>query len=115
MTAQQLPDAQAELKDLPHRPASDMKRWREVMVENAGKPVLITNHGVPQAVVLPVATYVQLLQSAQGSNPLQALQQQFDDRLACLDRHDSMQRVQSAFDATPEEIGKMATSPLFPA
>ncbi len=115
MTAQQLPDGQGELKDLPHRPASDMKRWREVMAENAGKPVVITNHGAPQAVVLPVATYIQLVRSAQESSPLLTLQQQFDDRLSSLDRHDSMQRVQSAFDATPEEIGKMATSPLFPA
>lgn len=53
------------------------------------------------------------MRSAQESNPLLTLQKQFDGPPSRLDRHGSVQRVQSAFDATPEKVGKMAT-PLVP-
>lgn len=43
------------------------------MAENVGKSVVITDHGAPQAVVLPVATSIQLVRAAQESNPLLTL------------------------------------------
>ncbi len=77
---------------LPHAPASDVKKlgWRGVMqvVTRNGK-LVVTHHNRPEAVILPAAEYERMLALLQAAGEkdrqqLDALRQQFDARLACL-------------------------------
>ena len=77
---------------LPQVPAADMKRrgWRGIMREVASRgSVLVTNHAQPEAVIVPAAEYVRLLEIAKGAESkteteLDALRLRFDKRLAAL-------------------------------
>ena len=80
------------MDDLPHTPASDVKKlgWRGVMraVARDGK-VVVTNHNKPEAVILPAEEYTRLLELLREAGEkdrllLDGLRRQFDERLACL-------------------------------
>jgi PHD/YefM family antitoxin component YafN of YafNO toxin-antitoxin module len=77
---------------LPTVPASDVKKrgWRGVMRTLARDgAVVVTNHDEPEAVILPVDTYEALVDlveqtRSRAATELDALRQQFDERLAVL-------------------------------
>jgi len=82
----------APIAALPATTASDMKRqgWRGVMaaVRREGH-LLITNHNVPEAVILPPEQYDQLVSAARrglaAPDPeLAALRLRFRERMQCL-------------------------------
>ena len=73
-------------------PASQVKRrgWRGVMrTLGTEGVVLVTNHGEPEAVILPPDAYASLLERIEQAEPrieddLEALRRRFDERLAAL-------------------------------
>ena len=80
------------LEDLPRTPASDLKKlgWRGVMksVSRTGA-VAVTNHNVPEAVILSTEAYDAMMQALDEANAsatatLDVLRRRFDDRLASL-------------------------------
>lgn len=100
------------MDDLPHTPASDVKKlgWRGVMrvVARSGK-VVVTNHGRPEAVVLSSADYAALLADAEigrskRRDELDALRQQFDERLRRLREPGAGDRFDALFDE-PLDLG----------
>src|SRR5690625_1722760 len=90
-----------EIDNLPHKPASDVKKlgWRGVMraVGREGK-VVVTNHKTPEAVILSVHEYDAIRRALQEVNvaqepALELLRKRFDERLASLQTADADQRL----------------------
>lgn len=95
-----------ELMQLPHAPASDVKKlgWRGMMraLQRDGA-LVVTNHNRPEAVILSAETYSALQRSAQqgvvqSEAALDALRQRFDARLAALQTEESAARLRAAFN-----------------
>src|SRR4051812_33427344 len=89
------------LTQLPHTPASDVKKlgWRGLMkaVRSSGK-IVVTNHNEPEAVILSAEEYADLMRSAQQTASqtevaLAALRQRFDQRLSVLQSADVGNRL----------------------
>src|SRR5690625_7602149 len=89
-----------QIENLPHKPASDVKRvgWRGVMqtVGREGK-VVVTNHRRPEAVILSIDEYDAIRQALQRvaarSEPaLEAPRRPFAERLASLQAPDASAR-----------------------
>lgn len=99
------PNPYGSLDHLPRTPASDVKKlgWRGVMeaVQNEGS-VLITNHGRPEAVIVPVAEYERLQRGSDAA--MEALRREYDERLACLNEPGAHEIIDSLFD-TPTDLG----------
>ena len=70
--------------DTPVHPASEVKAgWSRILREVARHgEVIVTNHNRPQAVVVDIETYTDLVRRAQANDPLKALQDEFDRKLA---------------------------------
>lgn len=85
------------LSHLPTAPASTVKRegWKGVMRSLSGEGrLVVTNHNEPEAVILSIQEYDRLIKAARSSanaatDPLQALRDRFDARLATLDTSDA--------------------------
>jgi len=86
---------------LPATSASDMKRqgWRGVMatVRREGH-LVITNHNIPEAVILPPEQYDRLVNAAQQAlsqpdSKLEALRTRFRERMKRLDSEDAEVRM----------------------
>lgn len=97
---------------LPHTPASDVKKlgWRGVMraIGRTGK-VVVTHHNEPEAVILSVEEYGEIMQALQEAgareeSALETLRQQFDQRLAVLQAKDAGQRLR-AVARNPAALG----------
>lgn len=71
-----------------------------------GGSVVITKHAAPKAVLLSMAEF----EALGGSRPpdLNALSDEFDCLLARLQKPRNRKALQSAFDATPSELGRLA-------
>lgn len=91
------------LAKLPRTPASDLKKlgWRGMMnaVRSKGK-ILVTNHDEPEAVIIPVAEYDDLVRLAEQSevqteSALANLRQSFDERLSVLQGQTAATRLQA--------------------
>ncbi|GIX24218.1 MAG: hypothetical protein KatS3mg122_1449 [Caldimonas sp.] len=99
-----------------HRtPASDVKKlgWRGVMrqLQTQG-PVLITHHRQPEAVILPVQAYAELLARAQqAAEPaeaaLEALRRRFDERLSVLNAAEAGERLRGLMDGPARLHGEV--------
>lgn len=109
------------LEDLPHTPASDVKKlgWRGVMktVARHGK-VVVTNHNQPEAVILPVDEYDRLLQLLRAAGDkdramLDALRRKYDARLAWLNEPGAGETLDSLFDKPLDLDGKIFTGREF--
>lgn len=101
--------------DLPLWPAADIKRagWKALMEKVVKGPVKVTHHGKDQAVVLTPAQYAALVEAAAAApSPLEVLERRFDERLAMLSRPDAAKRLQTAFEASPEQMSKLSDLPL---
>ena len=103
------------IEDLPRTPASDVKKlgWRGVMkaIGRSGK-VVVTNHNAPEAVILSAEEYdaIQraLLEAGAGNaSALEALRQQFDQRLASLQAADAGDRLRSVMRGPARLGGKV--------
>jgi prevent-host-death family protein len=88
---------------LPRTPASDLKKlgWRGMMnaMRSKGR-LLVTNHNEPEAVIIPVAEYDDLMRlaeqsQAQTESALASLRRSFDERLSALQDPSASARLQS--------------------
>jgi prevent-host-death family protein len=103
------------IEDLPRTPASDVKKlgWRGVMkaIGRSGK-VLVTNHNAPEAVILSAEEYDAIQRAlheagAGSASALDALRQQFDQRLASLQAADAGDRLRSVMRGPARLGGKV--------
>ncbi|MBI3147481.1 MAG: type II toxin-antitoxin system Phd/YefM family antitoxin [Betaproteobacteria bacterium] len=103
------------LAQLPHAPASDVKKlgWRGLMrtIRSEGK-LVVTNHDEPEAVILSTDEYADLMRAAQQTamqteNALAALRQRFDQRLAVLQSPDAADRLRDVMRAGARLKGKV--------
>jgi len=89
------------ISQLPTAPASTIKRegWKGVMRSLSGiGRLVVTNHNEPEAVILSTQEYDRLVKAAHSAanainDPLQALRDRFDARLATLDSPDAGHRL----------------------
>ncbi|MGV8931632.1 MAG: type II toxin-antitoxin system prevent-host-death family antitoxin [Luteimonas sp.] len=84
--------------DTPVRSASEVKSgWSGIVREVARHgEVIVTHHGRPQAVVVDVEAYADLVRRAQASDPLDLLAAEFDRRFATLDTPAGASRLRRA-------------------
>ncbi|MFT4179090.1 MAG: type II toxin-antitoxin system prevent-host-death family antitoxin [Thermomonas sp.] len=109
------------LDALPQTPASDVKKlgWRGVMkVVNREGKIIVTNHGHPEAVLLSLEDYDEMLAAAeigraQRQAELETLRRQFDERLACLNEPGAGDKLMSIFDKPFSYEGKIFTGDEF--
>jgi PHD/YefM family antitoxin component YafN of YafNO toxin-antitoxin module len=103
------------LVQLPHTPASDVKKlgWRGLMktIRTSGK-LVVTNHDEPEAVIMSTEEYTTLMQAArqtatQTESALLALRQRFDQRLATLQSPDAGDRLRNVMRAGAKLEGKV--------
>jgi prevent-host-death family protein len=71
-----------------------------------GKVVVVTRHDAPRAVMLSVDAYEGL--AGDEVVDLGALREEFDAFVASLQSPEAPARLQAAFEATPEEVGRAA-------
>lgn len=105
----------AALALLPHTTASDVKKlgWRGLMktIRSKGKMV-VTNHNEPEAVILSVEEYAELIQLVRTSqmntaSTLDTLRQQFDQRLSTLQAADAGDRLRAIMKGPAKLEGKV--------
>lgn len=103
------------LANLPRMPASNLKKlgWRGMMntLRSTGK-LLVTNHAEPEAVIFSMEEYDALMQiversEAQTESTLVALRNDFDQRLAVLQRQSTAARLQSTIRGRGKLGGKV--------
>ncbi|HZE42748.1 MAG TPA: hypothetical protein VE058_03125 [Steroidobacteraceae bacterium] len=115
MTIPVKPPAFLPLAKLPRTPASDLKKlgWRGMMIALRSKgKLLVTNHDEPEAVIIPVAEYEDLMRLAQQSeaqteSALANLRQSFDERLSVLQGRSAATRLQSTIRGPANLGGKV--------
>jgi len=89
--------------ELPTAPASEVKKrgWRGMMrMARDHGAVVVTNHNEPEAVIVPMAAYTRLLESAQQKESdhaaaLDKLRRKFDRQLAVLNQPDVAERMEA--------------------
>jgi prevent-host-death family protein len=115
MTTSTKPAAFLPLAKLPRTPASDLKKsgWRGMMnaLRSKGK-LVVTNHGEPEAVIIPVAEYDAIMQlveqaEAQTESTLANLRRTFDERLSVLQGRSAATRLQSTMRDRAKLGGKV--------
>jgi len=103
------------IEDLPHTPASDVKKlgWRGVMktIGRKGK-VVVTNHNEPEAVILSTEEYDAILlalrqAASNDESTLDVLRHRFDERLASLQAADAGDRLRSLMRGPAKLGGKV--------
>jgi antitoxin Phd len=106
--------AQGELADLTQVPATRFKNELAAMFEQAarGRPVAITRHGAPKAVLISYEEFQAL--AAARSPSLGALEAEFDALLAAMQSPASKRGLASAFDAPAAAIGRAAVKAAAP-
>jgi PHD/YefM family antitoxin component YafN of YafNO toxin-antitoxin module len=96
-------DAFLPTAKLPRAPASDVKKlgWRGMMNAMRSKgTLLVTNHDEPEAVIIAVAEYEDLMRlaeqsQAQAESALASLRRSFDERLSSLRDPSASARLRS--------------------
>ena len=96
-------------------PASDVKKdgWRGLMrTLDQAEAVVVTNHKEPEAVILSVEAYGELLTIARlaesrAASELEALRRGFDERLAALRAPDAGARLRSVMRSPSKLHGKV--------
>jgi prevent-host-death family protein len=103
------------ISQLPTAPASTIKRegWKGVMRSLSGVGrLVVTNHNEPEAVILSIQEYDRLIKAARSAanavnDPLQALRDRFDARLATLDAPDAGHRLRDLMASPGALDGKV--------
>jgi prevent-host-death family protein len=112
MTIPIRPAAFLPLAKLPRIPASDLKKlgWRRMMnaLRSKGR-LLVTNHHEPEAVIIPVAEYEDLMRlaaqsEAEAESALANLRRSFDERLSLLQGQSAATHLQSTIRG-PAKLG----------
>jgi prevent-host-death family protein len=115
MTISAKPVVFLPLAKLPRTPASDLKKlgWRGMMnaLRSKGK-LVVTNHGEPETVIIPVAEYDAIMQlieqsQAQTESALADLRRTFDERLSVLQGRSAATRLQSTMRGRAKLGGKV--------
>lgn len=103
-----------ELVDVPTVPATRFKNEFGAIFEQAAQTgaVAITKHNTPKAVLLSYAEFQALTRA--GSPVLDELDEEFDALLAGMQTAKSKAAVTTAFDASPEELGRAAVKAARP-
>jgi antitoxin Phd len=103
-----------ELVDVPTVAATRFKNEFGTIFEQAalGGAVAITKHNTPKAVLLSYAEFEALTRAAAPA--LDELTAEFDDLLARMQTPKSKAAMASAFDATPDELGRAAVKAARP-
>src|ERR1700754_967875 len=101
-------NAQGELVDLTEVPATQFKNELASMLEQAalGRPVAITKHDTPKAVLISYEEFRALMAARNPS--LGALEAEFDSMLSAMQSPASRKGLASAFDAEPVAVGRAA-------
>ncbi len=103
------------LAQLPHAPASDVKKlgWRGLMktIRISGK-LVVTNHDEPEAVIMSAQEYTDLMQAArqtatQTHSALEGLRERFDQRLAALQSPDAGDKLRNVMRGGARLGGKV--------
>lgn len=111
------------LDALPKIPASDVKKlgWRGVMktVNREGR-IIVTNHGRPEAVVLSLEDYDEILAAAEirrarRQADLETLRRQFDERLQALLEPGARDTFDALFDGPLDLDGRIIAGKSFRA
>ena len=107
-------NALGELVDLTEVPATRFKNELSAMFEQAalGRPVAITKHDAPKAVLISYEEFQAL--AAARTPSLGALEAQFDALLEGMQRPAVRKAMAAAFDAPPRSIGRMAVKAATP-
>jgi antitoxin Phd len=107
-------NAQGELVDLTQVPATRFKNELASMFEQAalGRPVAITRHDTPKAVLISYDEFRVLMASRNPS--LGALEAEFDALLAGMQTPSARRAMATAFDAPPAVIGRSAVRAATP-
>jgi antitoxin Phd len=97
-----------ELVDVPTVAATRFKNEFGTIFEQAslGGAVAITKHNTPKAVLLSYAEFEALTKSSTPA--LDELSEEFDRLLEGMQSQESKSAMASAFDATPEQLGRAA-------
>ena len=108
-------NSDGELVDVPTVAATRFKNEFGSIFEQAalGGAVAITKHNTPKAVLLSYAEFEALTKSA--SPALDELTDEFDSLLAGMQTSASKSAMASAFDATPEDMGRAAVKAARPS
>ena len=102
--------ASGEVRSLEAVPASRLKNAPGAIVDQAssGRPVVITRHDTPRAVILSFDDFEDLARARQpGLGPLEG---RFDELLAGMQRPAAKRGVQTALNAAPEKLGRAAVA-----
>ena len=101
-------NSDGELVDVPTVAATRFKNEFGAIFEQAalGGAVAITKHNTPKAVLLSYTEFEALTKSA--SPALDELTDEFDHLLAGMQTAAAKSAMASAFDATPQELGRAA-------
>lgn len=107
-------NAQGELVDLTRVPATRFKNELAAMLEQAalGRPVAITRHDRPKAVLISYDEFRSLMASRSPS--LGALEAEFDALLEGMQSPAARKAMAAAFDAPPAAIGRAAVKAAAP-
>ena len=103
-----------DLVDVPSVPATRFKNEFGAIFEQAAQTgaVAITKHNTPKAVLLSYAEFQALTRA--GSPVLDELDAEFDALLAGMQTATVKAGVATAFDASPEELGRAAVKAARP-
>jgi len=93
-------------------PASDVKaHWRDIVAEAKSRgEVVVTNHGRPDVVVIPIDRYAQLKEDASANDPLMRLRGEFDRELALLHEPGAGAKLREAFASSGGRAAKAANA-----
>jgi prevent-host-death family protein len=102
--------ARGELRSLEPVPASRLKNAPGAILDQAaaGRPVVITRHDAPRAVILSFDDFAELARAREPG--LGALEARFDDLLAGMQTRHAKRGVVAALNATPEALGRAAVA-----
>src|SRR4051812_28234268 len=93
------------------RQASEVKaNWRAIVQEAKQKNVIVTNYNRPEAVVISAERFAQLQAAARAKDPLVALREEWDRRLAWLNEPGAHEIMDDIFNATPRQLADAANA-----
>ncbi len=99
-------------QDLPSSPASKLKNafkpvFQQVLKDGA---VSITRNRKREAILLSAELYDQIIAELAARDPLEVLRKDYDAHFAAMQNDKAKKAYESAFDASPEDLGKAAVA-----
>ncbi|MBC2593510.1 type II toxin-antitoxin system Phd/YefM family antitoxin [Ruficoccus amylovorans] len=97
-------------KSLPAAPASDLKNAFKSVYQKVlqSGPVTITRSRKPEAILLPVELYDQMIEELAARDPLEVFRKEYEARFAKMQSGKAQKAYEDAFNAPPDELGKAA-------